>query len=262
MTPDFLLIGGQRCGTTSLFRALMQHPQVVRPTFHKGVNYFDLNYYRGPAWYAGHFPVSTVASRRITNGAKPVAFEASGYYMSHPMALSRIAQDMPDVKLVALLRDPVERAFSAWKHESERGYDSEDFVGALRLERSRVEGEADRMIADPTYESFTHRHQSYRGRGEYLRLLEPVAGMMSRDQLHIIYSEDFFADPVGEFDRLAVFLGLQQHNLTQFDRYNARPSASMPAEGRSILNKHFDGQRAALESFVGRPAPWPTEGTP
>ncbi|MEZ5193586.1 MAG: hypothetical protein R2734_14545 [Nocardioides sp.] len=55
--PDFLVIGGQRCGTTSLFRALMGHPQIRRPQLHKGVNYFDLNYDRGPAWYRGHFPV-------------------------------------------------------------------------------------------------------------------------------------------------------------------------------------------------------------
>ena len=59
LQPGFIMIGAQRCGTTSLFRALMAHPQVVRPAFHKGINFFDLNYYRGLTWYRGHFPVAT-----------------------------------------------------------------------------------------------------------------------------------------------------------------------------------------------------------
>ena len=113
LKPAFLMIGAQRCGTTSLFRALAAHPQVVHPAFHKGVNYFDLNYYRGPDWYRGHFPVEEIARRRRAGSGDPVAFEASGYYLYHPFAMERIGRDLPDVKLVVMLRDPVERAFSA-----------------------------------------------------------------------------------------------------------------------------------------------------
>ena len=63
MTPGFILIGAQRCGTTSLFRALTAHPQVTPPTFNKGVNYFDLNYHRGAQWYRAHFPVTEQIGR-------------------------------------------------------------------------------------------------------------------------------------------------------------------------------------------------------
>ncbi|WP_420330100.1 sulfotransferase domain-containing protein [Ornithinimicrobium murale] len=258
LTPDFILIGGQRCGTTSLFRALMQHPQVVRPTFHKGINYFDVHYDRGEAWYTGHFPLSAVARRKVPQGSKPVAFEASGYYMFHPLALTRIARDLPKVRLVAMLRDPVERAFSAWKHEKERGFETKDFLAALGLEESRLAGEAQRMISDPTYRSFSHRHHAYRGRGEYLSLLAPTALTLGRHQMHIMYSEDFFSDPLGEFSRLAEFLGISRYDLTRFDRYNARPSTSMPQRARQELTEHFAPSRDALEAFVGRPAPWPS----
>ena len=72
LLPSFVMIGGQRCGTTSLFRALMAHPQVVRPAFHKGINFFDLNYYRGMAWYRGHFPVAPVAEARTARHGGPV----------------------------------------------------------------------------------------------------------------------------------------------------------------------------------------------
>ncbi len=96
----------------------MAHPQVVRPAFHKGINFFDLNYYRGLTWYRGHFPVARVAQATTARHGGPMTFEASGYYMYHPFAMERMARDLPGVKLVVMLRDPVERAFSAYKHES------------------------------------------------------------------------------------------------------------------------------------------------
>lgn len=259
LAPDCLLIGGQRCGTTSLFRALMQHRRVVRPSFHKGVNYFDINYHRGPAWYAGHFPLRRTASRRVPPGAKPVVFEASGYYMFHPLALERAVRDLPNVKLVAMLRDPVERAFSAWKHESARGYETEPFIVALRREDERLAGERERLAAEPSYYSYAHRHYAYRSRGEYFDLLRPVTELIPRSQLHIMYSEDFFSDPDREFAALADFLELPMQHGMEFERFNARPSRSMPQEARAYLSNHFSPRRSQLEEFVGRPAPWPSD---
>lgn len=259
LAPDFLLIGGQRCGTTSLFRALMQHRHLVRPSFHKGVNYFDINYRRGPAWYAGHFPLKRTANRRVPHGTQPVTFEASGYYMFHPLAVQRAVRDLPNVKLVAMLRDPVERAFSAWKHESARGFETETFMTALMREDSRLAGERDRMQAEPSYYSFAHRHHAYRGRGEYLELLSPVTKLVSRSRLHIMYSENFFADPHREFRALADFLEIPWQDGMDFDRYNARPSTSMPQDARAYLSEHFRSRRAPLEEFVGNAAPWPSD---
>nr|WP_306270259.1 sulfotransferase domain-containing protein [Ornithinimicrobium sp. HY1793] len=257
LAPDFLLVGGQRCGTTSLFRALMQHRRVVRPSFHKGVNYFDINYHRGPAWYAGHFPLRRTANRRVPPGTQPVVFEASGYYMFHPLALERAVRDLPDVKLVAMLRDPAERAFSAWKHETARGYETEPFMVALQREDERLAGERERLVAEPAYYSFAHRHHAYRSRGEYLDLLQPVTDMVPRSQLHIMYSEDFFAEPDREFAALAGFLEIATQEHMEFERFNARPSTSMPQEARDYLSDHFRTRRAPLEEFVGRVAPWP-----
>ena len=110
MTPSFILAGAQRCGTTSLFRALMEHPVILSPVYHKGVNYFDLNYDKGWSWYQGHFPVRAFAAVRTRhNGDVPVTFEASGYYMYHPHAAARLAHDLPQVKVLVMLRDPIER---------------------------------------------------------------------------------------------------------------------------------------------------------
>ncbi len=135
MTPEFLIIGGQRCGTTSMYRTLAQHPNVLKAVKHKGIHYFDTDYQRGMDWYRAHFPLRRTADAvERRTGVRPLTFESSPYYMFHPLAAERIARDLPGVKVLVLLRDPVERAYSAHAHELARGFETEDFETALDLE--------------------------------------------------------------------------------------------------------------------------------
>lgn len=250
--PGFLLVGGQRCGTTSLFRALEQHEQAVRPSFNKGINYFDLNYARGPRWYRAHFPTERRAERK--GGA--VAFEASGYYMFHPLAPRRIAEDLPEIKIVAMLRDPIERAYSAWKHETARGFDSLSFEAAIEQETRRTAGERERMIDDPDYQSFAYRHFSYTARGDYVAQLREFYDRLPAENIHIVYSEAFFVNPEREFALLTDFLGLGKGGDIVFDQHNARPGGPMPGRSREKLSQSFEGQADELERMVGRRPPW------
>ena len=255
MAPGFILIGAQRCGTTSLFRALTAHPQVLPPTFRKGVNYFDLNYCRGAQWYRAHFPVAGIARRRTGHHGAPVAFEASGYYLYHPQAMERLGHDMPRAKLVAMLRDPVERAFSAHKHELARGYEHEDFERALALEDDRLAGEVERIRGDPGYESFAHRHHSYRRRGQYAEQLERVFESFPRAQVHVIDSADYFSRPAREYRRLLEFLGLPPFE-PGFAAANARPGPPLDAKCRRMLEEHFVPHDERLAKLLGRQLSW------
>lgn len=258
--PDAMVIGGQRCGTTSLFRALSAHPGMVRPSLNKGVNYFDLNYHRGMSWYAGHFPLRATVRRRGADRATSV-FEASGYYIFHPAAAERIARDLPQVKLIAMLRDPVERAYSAWKHESARGFDDVPFERALELEETRIAGEAERMLADTSYASDAFRHHAYAERGDYVAQLERFRRHFPAAQIHVVYSEDFFARPVEEFGSLCDFLGVERFTDLDFEVHNSRPSTSMPAAARERLEAAFADQIPGLTSLVGRRPPWSFAGS-
>lgn len=247
--PDFLVIGGQRCGTTSLFRALMGHPQIRRPIMHKGVNYFDINYWRGEDWYRAHFGKRESADVRI--------FDSSGYYLWHPMAAERIARDLPGVRVVAMVRDPVERAYSAYKHELARGFEWEKSFGqALALEDARLEGEVDKLKADPHYYSFNHRHHAYRHRGEYAVQLAPYIAGLGRDHVHIMQSEAFFEEPEKEFAKLTDFLQISDTMPDSFDRYNARPGAGLDDEVRSELRAHYDSHDEALAELLGETPRW------
>lgn len=256
LQPGFLMIGAQRCGTTSLFRALMTHPQAAPATLRKGVNYFDLNYHRGTRWYYGHFPIGGMARRKAGRYGDPVAFEASGYYLYHPFAMQRIARDLPGVKLVAMLRDPVERAFSAYKHEYARGFEQESFEKALDLEDERLAGEIDRMRDDISYESLSHRHHSYRHRGHYAEQLERVLELFPRSQVHVIQSEAYFEQPGQEYQELLTFLGLRAIEPASFPRLNARSGAPMPAKTRQMLEEYYVSHDDRLAKILGQPLRW------
>ncbi len=250
MRPDFVLVGASRSGTTSLFTALAAHPDVRRPPVNKGVRYFDLNYQRGLSWYLGHFPL-----RRVGGGGGRT-FEASGYYLFHPFAVPRLAHDLPDAKIVMILRDPVERAYSAWKHESARGFETETFERALELEESRLAGQEELIGERPGWESHPHRHQAHRARGEYAPQLRRVLDHVPRGQVHVIISEDYFAQPAPATADLLDFLGLAAAPDLPTPRLNARPGADLAPATRDALRAHFAPYNHDLATMLGRDLPW------
>jgi hypothetical protein len=246
--PAFVMVGTQRGGTTSLFRALAAHPGTAPPNLHKGVHYFDVNYERGESWYRGHFPV-----RR---GSR-LAFESAGYYMHHPLAPERIAADLPGVKLVALLRDPVERAYSAHKHELARGFETEpSFERVLELEPSRLDGEVERIRTEPGYLSHAHRHHSYLDRGHYDEQISTLHALFGRERVHVAFAEDFFSEPEPCFDAIVDFLGLERWRPPSFERHNARPGSPLPERLRRRLNSHFEPHDERLAGLLGEAPPW------
>jgi hypothetical protein len=255
--PTFLMVGAQRCGTTSLFRALMVHPNVLRPVMHKGVNYFDLAYDKGESWYLGHFPLRANARRHAAPGRSAAeTFEASGYYMFHPHAARRIAADLPDVKIVAMVRDPVERAYSAYKHEYARGFETSSFDEALRLEDGRVEPELALMLADESFQSDIYRHQAYRRRGHYAEQLRAFDELLGAGRVHVVDSGRFFTEPEKEYSKLLAFLGLPAVMPASFDQFNARPGTPMSPDAEAMLRTHFETHDKALEDFLGWRPSW------
>jgi hypothetical protein len=257
MTPSFLIVGAQRCGTTSMYKTLSQHPMVLPAVLHKGAHYFDTGYGHGPAWYRGHFPLQVTARLAApTRGRRPITGESSPYYMFHPLAGQRIATDLPGVKLLVLLRDPVERAYSAHTHETARGFETEPFERALELEPIRLAGEEAKLIADPTYQSYSHQHHAYVTRGRYADQLRRLEALFGRDRMHVVDSQRFFTDPEPVFAGVVDFLGIGAADGIAFEKHNARPRAPMPDSVRAKLEDQLADSDAELETWLGAPPSW------
>ncbi|QSB06958.1 sulfotransferase domain-containing protein [Natronoglycomyces albus] len=259
MLPGLLICGGQRCGTTSLYRALASHPVVLKAILHKGVHYFDTSYHKGLDWYRAHFPTRATATRIGDHtGVSPVAFESSPYYLYHPRAAARIAKDLPGVKIIVLVRDPVERAYSHHAHEVARGFeDLDDFTEAIGAEGQRLKGEEARLRRDSGYYSFSHQHHGYIARGHYADYLDRLAEHIPREHILTLDSGDFFTDPEDTFDSVLRFLQLPWLGEIDFGQHNARGRPSpLPEELRLRLSEHYEPHDRRLVSWLGKAPSW------
>jgi hypothetical protein len=169
-----------------------------------------------------------------------------------------MAAHLPDVRVLAMLRDPVERAYSAYKHEVARGFETESFETAIELEDTRLEGEAERMVADPGYRSFSHRHHGYLHRGQYAEQLARMRRSFPAERIHVIDSESFFEHPEETYTSVLDFLHLPRVLPSKFDRWNARPSSPMPEPTSTRLRQHFRDHDEALADLLGREPAWRT----
>ncbi|HEX6105203.1 MAG TPA: sulfotransferase domain-containing protein [Gemmatimonadales bacterium] len=248
--PSLLIIGTQKGGTTSLFNYLAQHPDVLSP-LGKEVHYFDFNYARGPRWYRGRFPYA----RQLRDGV--VTLDATPYYMMHPLAPQRAAALLPDVKLIAVLRNPVDRAFSHYQHEVRGGREPLSFAEALDREAERLEGEEDRLRHEPAYYSWNHHRYAYTRRGVYVEQLRRWAEHYPRSRLMVLQSERMFRDPRAASAAVYRFLGLRPHELERYETFlPGKYDRGMPPELRERLARFFEPHNRELYRWLGEEFDW------
>lgn len=261
-TPDFLITGTKRGGTTSLYNYLLMHPGVLglfpQSRGKKSTDWFFADEQRSEAWYRSHFHTERHRDQVAQElGYAPVGGEASPYYGWDPRIAGKVAGFAPSVKAIFLVRDPVERAWSHYQERTQNGVEPLGFGEALAAEESRLDGEAERMAADPTLHSTAHDWYSYRSRGVYLPQLQNWLQHFDRRQLLVVRSEDMYADVQGVVDRVAEFLGLGPHTLPTTKPFNAsHRKSNVPEPFRTELAEFFAPHNAALEEFLGEPLDW------
>ena len=245
IAPSFLVIGAQRSGSTTLHGYLTAHPRIL-PPLRKEVHYFDFQYAKGRAWYLAHFPG---IHKRIADHLRAITFEASPYYMVHPLAPERIWAFNPEMKLIAILRDPVDRALSHYHHEVRRGVETLSFEEAIAAERTRLAGAERLMRQAPHFYSHAHHHFSYLDRGRYARHLEPWLERFPREHLLVLRSEDLFSDPEQVMNRVFGFLGLPSQRVPT-GAGRRQSYASIPPDLRERLRGFFAEDRQRLEKLL------------
>jgi len=243
--PDFLVLGAQKAGTTALYSYLRRHPGITGPSW-KEVSYFDRHYARGPAWYRGNFPL-----RRAE-----LVGEASPSYLFHPLAPERAAALVPGARLIALVRDPVERAYSQYQHSVDFGREPLSFEEALDREEERLEGEVERLCADPRYFSSAWWDHTYVARGLYAEQLERWYAAFPHEQLLVLANEELSERPAETYARVLEFLGAPPHELDAYPRVFDRDYEEMLPDTRRRLSACFAEPNRRLFELLGRDLGW------
>ena len=167
-----------------------------------------------------------------------------------------IIQLLPDAVAVAVLRDPVERAWSHYKERCANNTEPLSFPDAVRAEPRRLAGESARLLADPFARSFAHRHRSYVDQGRYAPMLERWFSAVGPDRLLVLISEELYADPQSGTDSVTDHLGIDRFVLPDVRAHNAEPSADLDPVVRRDLIELLSEDIEAVERVLGRPVPW------
>lgn len=256
--PDFVIVGTQKGGTTSLYDYLGRHPGVV-PALRKEVHFFDLHFGRGVAWYRAHFPPrARLTLGRCRGGRRSITGEASPYYLFHPMVPARLRAVVPTARVIVLLRRPVERAFSHYRHEVRAGREHLSFEEALAAEDRRLDGEHDRLSRHPEAVSDAHRHASYASRGLYADQLTGWFRHFPRQQVLVLASEALFERPAQVYRQTLDFLGLALSGPMRFPVRNQGHPLALAPGARATLEERFAEPHRRLVAQLGFD-PWDAE---
>ena len=241
--PDFLCLGSQKSGTSTLHELLSGHPDVYLPA-RKELQYFTLQSNRDTHWYSAHF---RMAKSNQSCG------EITPYYLFHPAAPQRIHKLLPNVKLIVLLRDPVERALSGYFHSVRHGFESLVIEDAFDHEIERLAGSAE-ILFHPGGRHESHQHHSYLSRSRYELQIGEYYQFFDRSQMLLIRSEDFFQDTKSVWNRILDFLGLPSCPLPRnvpCANHGAGELASVDPGLRQRLRSTLDATYRTLMSDHG-----------
>jgi Sulfotransferase domain len=247
--PSFLIIGAQKAGTSSLFHYLAQHPDIHLPS-EKELHFFDLHYDKGIAWYERRFPGKKLFKRQITG-------EASPYYLFHPLVPGRIRNHYPDIKLIVLLRNPIDRAYSHFQMERNRNAEPElFFMRAVELENERITDEEQQITSGRIQSGDKFRNWSYLRRGLYGQQIARWLHYFPAEQFLFIKSEDFFSDTLIHLEHIHTFLRIPSTVPVDISPVNSNRYPDLDTSDRKKLENYFREDGQLLRRLVGNDFYW------
>ncbi len=240
--PNFLIIGQQKCGTTSLYSYLIRHPHIL-PALKKEIHFWNENAELGTDWYASHFPAIPPGSAYITG-------EASATYFDNGHVAKQIAEMLPHIKIIVLLRNPVDRTIS---HYHMRFRDKNEVASMQEAVFSGIlDGDVD--LRDTSQGCGLDNR--YLAGSRYVELLRQWMAVIPREQCLVLQSEELFINPMGVVNRTFDFLGVAPHELSSYRKSNSGSYVPIPDQERQMLCDYFHPYNQQLEDYLEMKFDW------
>jgi hypothetical protein len=250
--PSAVIIGAQKAGTTQVFAYLIKHPRLL-PACSKEIDYFSRYADRSLEWYRSRFPL-----RRQVAALKGHALEASPSYICTPSALHKMHAVLPNAKIIAVLRDPVSRAFSHYQHAKTRRLEPRSFELAVEeeLQQNTLRAEFGQALR-PDVPAL----RGYVARGYYALQLELLLQLYPTERVLILDSADLFADTNTTCQRVFEFLEVESFDVQPGKVYNrGYYKETIDPLVAQRLRQHYRPHDELLQKLVGHPLGWMSKG--
>ncbi len=255
-SPTFLIIGAAKCGTSSLYDYLMQHP-CIGSSQTKQIHFFDRYYERRIFWYKACFPfvwekflIEKIKHKNFATG------EATPHYMTHPLAAKRAHEVIPNAKIIVLLRNPVNRAYSHYQMEKAHNQEELTFEEAIEKEPERIKGEFEEMLHNKNNSGRNYPHRAYIKSGEYLEQIKPWMEFYPKENFLFLLSEEFDKNTSEVYNKVLKFLEIEPYELKKYQKIRKRDYEEMNPDTRKKLIEYFKPHNQRLSEYLDIEFDW------
>ncbi|MGB7059600.1 MAG: sulfotransferase domain-containing protein [Geitlerinemataceae cyanobacterium] len=247
--PNFLIIGVGKGGTTSLYNYMIQHPKIL-PAIRKEIGISGHKpYQKSLELYLSHFPPIPSQEDFLTGEA------GTGYFIT-PVA-QKVKSLFPNVKIIVIFRNPVERFISEYNHHVKHGQEKRSIEEIISSQIEILSEDIQQVILENKIKNWEILSPGYLVTGLYIYFLKRWMSVFPREQFLILQSENFFVNPQNTLKFVFDFLKLQDYQLANYTKYNTgNNKASISENDRRLLSDFFRPYNYQLEDYLNMSFHW------
>ena len=251
--PDFIIIGSMKCGTTSLYYDICEHP-CASPAAYDEIGFFDSNFHLGLNWYRSMFPTKRRIEDIRRKEGVAITGEDTPFYFWNPVAAKRIQKLLPNIKLITILRNPIDRAYSEYQDLVSSESNSPSFETFIENEINTRRKDSS-LITEENFEIFNQKN-SYLLKGIYVDQLKIWAGLFPKEQIFTLSTENLNSEPITALESVFQYLNLPDYKIKNIQRQKQKKYVPMNSQTRKILIEFFKPHNERLFKFIGKKFDW------
>ena len=251
--PDFIIIGSMKCGTTSLYYDICEHPCTIAAAYDE-IGFFDSNFHLGLNWYRSMFPRKKQIEDVRRKEGVAITGEDTPFYFWNPVAAKRIQKLLPNIKLITILRNPIDRAYSEYQDLVSSESNSPSFETFIENEINTRRKDSS-LITEENFEIFNQKN-SYLLKGIYVDQLKIWAGLFPKEQIFTLSTENLNSEPITALESVFQYLNLPDYKIKNIQRQKQKKYVPMNSQTRKILIEFFKPHNERLFKFIGKKFDW------
>ena len=251
--PDFLVIGAKRCGTTSLYQHLPEHPCISKSPY-DNMGFFNDNFHLGVNWYKSFFPTTFTRNKIKSKFGDFLAFDVTTKYMEEESTANNVYQTKPNMKIIIILRNPVDRAYSQYHLSVRQTAERRSFEDVVEENMNRLNKESHEHYEIKP--KFSVKEDNYLKKGLYALQLRYWLKIFPRENILIVSTEEFESNQQTIYNKIFEFLNISQFEIKNTKKMEKGNYTPMKSETRSLLLDYFRSHNDELFKLIDKKFDW------